>query len=72
MNATVNIGPRQYTVAEAAIYLKLHSQSVYDLVARNLLTSRRKGVKSGRIYFLQTDLDEYIEGKTPQNNRRMR
>lgn len=52
--------PEQFTVAEAAIYLKLSEDTVYDLAACRTIKSRRKGPRKGRIFFLQTDLDEYL------------
>lgn len=54
-------GPRQYTVTEAAQYLQLHPQTIYELVRAKLICHRRKGPKKGRIYFLQVDLDEYLD-----------
>jgi excisionase family DNA binding protein len=52
--------PRQFTVAEAAKYLGLSTDAVYDLAANCQLKSRRKGPRKGRIYFLQQDLDDYL------------
>ena len=54
--------PRQYTVAKAAKYLNLCKDSVYDLVKNRKIKSRRKGPRNGRIYFLKSDLDDYLEG----------
>lgn len=53
--------PKQYTVKEAAKYLKLCADAVYDLVATRRIKSRRKGPRKGRIFFLQSDLDQYLE-----------
>ncbi len=63
MNPNDNSGPRQYSVAEAALYLKIHSQTVYELAAAKpkQIRSRRKGRKKGRIFFLQCDLDDYLD-----------
>ena len=52
--------PRQFDVKEAAKYLKMCSDSVYDLVGKRKIKSRRKGPRNGRIYFLQSDLDAYL------------
>lgn len=52
--------PRQYTVAEAAKYLKLCVDTVYDLASTRKIKSRRKGARNGRIYFLRKDLDDYL------------
>lgn len=57
-----NTPPRQYTVAEAAKYLKLCKDAVYDLAAERKIKSRRKGPRKGRIFFLRTDLDDYLQG----------
>lgn len=61
--------PRQFTVAEAAEYLLLSKDAVYELAAspklkssRPKLKSHRKGPRNGRIYFLQQDLDDYLNG----------
>lgn len=61
--------PRQYSVLEAAKYIKLHPQSVYDLVRDDLIEHHRKGRRRGRIFFLQEDLDAYLRGNC---NRRAR
>lgn len=58
-----NHPPRQYSVKEAAEYLKLGSDAVYDIAARRQIKSRRKGPRNGRIYFLQQDLDAYLMGR---------
>lgn len=55
-------GPRQYTVAEAAEFLRLHPSTVYDLIRDRLIKGRRKGPRKGRIYFLRPDLDAYLDG----------
>ena len=60
MKSNAVAGPRQFSVAEAALYLEIHSQTVYELAAVKLIRSRRKGPKKGRIYFLQCDLDAYL------------
>jgi excisionase family DNA binding protein len=54
--------PRQFTVVEAAKYLKLCVDAVYDLAAKRKIKSRRKGPRNGRIFFLQVDLDDYLQG----------
>lgn len=54
--------PRQFTVAEAAQYLQLSADGVYDLAATRKIVSRRKGPRNGRIFFLQQDLDNYLLG----------
>jgi excisionase family DNA binding protein len=56
------IPPRQYTVPEAAKYLKLCKDAVYEMAAKRRIKSRRKGPRKGRIYFLQSDLDDYLQG----------
>lgn len=61
MKTKIN-GPRQYSVLEAAQYLRLHYQTVYDLIRDRLIEHRRKGRRRGRIYFLQQDLDDYLNG----------
>ena len=61
-NEPIN-APRQFTVAQAAQYLGLHSRTVYELaMSPNILRARRKGPRKGRIFFLQKDLDAYLEG----------
>lgn len=55
-----NSPPRQYTVTEAAKYLKLCRDAVYEMAAKRRIKSRRKGPRKGRIYFLQQDLDDYL------------
>jgi excisionase family DNA binding protein len=57
-----NHSPRQYNVKEAAKYLKLCADAVYDLAAKRKIKSRRKGPRNGRIFFLQQDLDDYLLG----------
>jgi len=52
--------PRQYTVAEAARFLKVCQDTVYDLVKGRHIKSRRKGPRKGRIYFLESDLRDYL------------
>lgn len=52
--------PRQYTVKEAAKYVRLCVDAVYELAANRKIKSRRKGPRNGRIYFLQKDLDDYL------------
>ena len=53
--------PRQFTVAQAAQYLGLHSRTVYELaMSPKMLRARRKGPRKGRIFFLQKDLDAYL------------
>jgi len=56
------IPPRQFTVREAAKYLSLCADAVYDLVAKRKIKSRRKGPRNGRIFFLREDLDQYLQG----------
>ena len=63
MKTNIN-GPRQYSVMEAAEYLQLHYQTVYDLIRDRLIDHRRKGRRKGRIYFLLQDLDGYLESNT--------
>jgi len=62
MNSNAIAGPRQFSVADAALYLEMHPQTVYDLAARKQIRSRRKGPKKGRLYFFQCDLDAYLGG----------
>lgn len=63
MKSNAIAGPRQFSVAEAALYLEIHSQTVYELVAAKpkQIRSRRKGRRKGRIFFLQCDLDDYLD-----------
>jgi excisionase family DNA binding protein len=61
--------PKQYTVKEAAKYLKLCTDAVYDLAANCQLKSRRKGPRKGRIYFLQQDLDDYLFAEPFKNKK---
>jgi excisionase family DNA binding protein len=61
MKPNPGAGPRQFTVAEAALYLEVHPQTVYDLTAGKKIRSRRKGPRKGRIFFLQCDLDDYLD-----------
>lgn len=53
----------QYSVAEAAECLGLCPDSVYDLVKKRQIRSRRKGPNNGRIFFFRCDLDDYLDGK---------
>jgi excisionase family DNA binding protein len=62
--------PRQFTVAEAADYLLLSKDAVYDLAATRRLNSRRKGPRKGRIFFLQADLDDYLTSAQLHRNSR--
>lgn len=62
--------PLQYTVADAAVYLGLCSDCVYDLVRKELITSRRKGPKMGRIFFWECDLLDYLNGHVPRKTRK--
>jgi|GEM_PF-3069928 len=55
------VPPKQYTVKEAAKYLKLCTDAVYGIAANREIKSRRKGVRKGRIFFLQEDLDQYLK-----------
>lgn len=61
--------PRQYDVKEAAKYLKLCDDTVYDLAAKRKIKSRRKGARNGRIYFLQQDLDDYLFAEPFKNKK---
>lgn len=61
--------PRQFTVEEAAAYLGLSKDAVYDLAANRQLKSRRKGPRKGRIYFLQQDLDDYLFAEPFKNKK---
>lgn len=61
MKSNAIAGPRQFSVAEAALYLEVHPQTVYDLIARKQIRSRRKGPRKGRLFFLQCDLDDYLD-----------
>lgn len=63
------IPPRQFTVAEAADYLSLSTDTVYDLAANCQLKSRRKGPRKGRIFFLQQDLDDYLFAEPFKNKK---
>ena len=56
-------GPRQFSVIEAAEYLRLHPRTVYALIEEGLIRHRRKGPRKGRIFFLERDLEDYITGK---------
>jgi excisionase family DNA binding protein len=56
-----NTPPRQFTVAEAAKYLKLCKDAIYEMAAKRQIRSRRKGPNKGRIYFLKSDLDGYLD-----------
>lgn len=62
--------PKQFSVAEAAVRLELCPDSVYDMVKKRQIRSRRKGPNNGRIFFLQCDLDDYLEGKTNRRTRK--
>jgi hypothetical protein len=68
MNATPP--PHHYSVSEATVYLQLGDDSVYEIVGKEQITSRRKGPKLGRIYFLQEDLDDYIASSATRKRRR--
>jgi len=70
MNSNAIAGPRQFSVADAALYLEMHPQTVYDLAAGKQIRSRRKGPKKGRLYFFQCDLDAYLEGDVNTLTRR--
>lgn len=61
MNPNDNSGPRQFSVAAAALYLEIHPQTVYDLIAQKLIRYRRKGPRKGRLFFLKCDLDDYLD-----------
>jgi len=69
MNPIIN-APRQYSVQEAAEYVGLHPQSVYDLIRDGLINHHRKGRRRGRIFFLQEDLDGYLRGNSNRRARR--
>ena len=70
MQSSAIFGPRQFSVAESALYLKMHPQTVYELAAGKQIHSRRKGPKMGRLYFFQCDLDAYLEGNVKPGNRK--
>lgn len=70
MKSNAIAGPPQISVAEAAFYLSLHPQTVYELAAVKQIRSRRKGPKKGRIFFLQCDLDAYLEDEVKPKNRK--
>lgn len=69
MNPKIN-APLQYSVLEAAEYVGLHPQSVYDLIRDGLIDHHRKGRRRGRIFFLQEDLDGYLRGNSNRRARR--
>lgn len=56
-----HVGPHHYSIIEAANYLQLHSQTVYELARSRQINHRRKGQRKGRIFFLLEDLDTYLE-----------
>jgi hypothetical protein len=62
--------PIQYSVLDAAAYLGLHPDSVYDLVKKDLIRSRRKGPRKGRIFFYESDLIAYLDGNVPRKIRK--
>jgi excisionase family DNA binding protein len=62
--------PLQYSVSEAAAYLGLHPDSVYDLVKNGLIRSRRKGPRKGRIFFYESDLSAYLDGNVTRKIRK--
>ena len=52
-------GPPQYSVGEAAEYLKTSARSVRDKISAGTITYRRKGgSKNGEIFFFEEDLKE--------------
>lgn len=63
------IPPKQYTVKEASKYLRLCADAVYELVSKRKITSRRKGPRNGRIYFLRQDLDDYLFAEPFKNKK---
>ncbi len=67
---TCQPAPHQYSVAEAAVHLGLCKDSVYDLVREQHITSRRKGPNRGRIFFFESDLDDYLDGKPNRRDRK--
>ena len=54
------IGPRQYSVLQAAEYLRLHPRTIYELAQEKQIKSRRKGPRRGRLFFLEDDLEAYL------------
>jgi excisionase family DNA binding protein len=68
MNTKIS-GPCQYSVLEAAEYLRLHYQTVYGLIRDDLIDHHRKGRRRGRIYFFEEDLNAYLTGNTKRRAR---
>lgn len=56
-----NDGPRKYSVAEAKDYLGICERTLRYLIAQDgIKYYRRGGIKRGRLFFLETDLQAHL------------